>query len=518
MSNSSPRPEGRLLIPLFALAKLLLHLATSSGYGYFRDELYYLACAEHLDFGYVDHPSLSIFLLWIVRHTLGTSLLAIRFLPAVAGAATVALVGWMARRMGGGRLAQALAMTCALIAGSYLAHDHFYSMNAFELLLWAAAAALLVRLKTEEDPQRHGRIWIALGIVLALGLANKISVLWLGAGLGAGMLLGPERRWLATRWPWIAGGIAALGAAPYAIWNFLHDWPTPEFIRNASGSKMAHVSPLDFLHGQYETMHPWTLPLWLGGLAWLFFHPQGKRFRLLGWIYLVVLAILVANGTSRSGYLAPAYTWLFAAGGNAAEGLLQRFRGRWPYRLGWAAVVVLLAGGVIAAPFALPVIPVERYVAYAKALGVQPETAEKKELGDLPQHFADMHGWPEIVATIEGVYRTIPDAEKPRTRVYAPDYGIAGAIDLFGPPLGLPKAISGHNSYWLWGPGSYDGGPLIVVGGEEKEAAAVCTQVERAATIECGRCMPYENHRPVWLCRGLKVPIGQVWKEVKNFS
>jgi hypothetical protein len=510
------------MILAFALVKLVLHLATTSGYGYFRDELYYLACTEHLDFGYVDHPSLSVFLLWIVRHTLGTSLFALRLLPALASAATVYLVGWMARRMGGGRLAQALAMTCALIAGSYLSVGHFYSMNAFELTFWTAAAALLVRLLTEDDPGRTGRIWIALGIVLALGLANKISVLWLGAGLGVGLVMGPERRFLATRWPWIAGAIAALGALPYAIWNYLHGWPTPEFVRNSSGSKMAHVSPLDFLSGQIDTMHPWTLPLWLGGLLWLFFAPRGKRFRLLGWIYLVVFAILVANGTSRSGYLAPAYTWLFAAGGNAAEGLLARFRGRWqPLRqgLGWAAVAVLLAGGVIGAPFALPVLPVERYIAYARALGVQPETAEKKELGDLPQHYADMHGWPEIVATVDAVYRKIPDAEKGRTGIYAPDYGVAGAIDHFGPPLGLPKAMSGHNSYWLWGPGKYDGGPLIVVGGDEEDIAAVCAgKVERAATIECGRCMPYENHNPVWLCPGLKASVGEVWKRVKNFS
>src|SRR5262249_18207513 len=168
----------------FALAKLALHLATSSGYGYFRDELYYLACTEHLDLGYVDHPALSVLLLWVVRHTLGTSLLALRLLPALAGAATVALGGLMARRMGGGRLAQALAMTAALIAGEYLSLDHFYSMNAFDVLFWCLAAYLVVRLSAGGDP----RLWLLLGLVLGLGLANKISVLWLAASLRVRLL------------------------------------------------------------------------------------------------------------------------------------------------------------------------------------------------------------------------------------------------------------------------------------------------------------------------------------------
>ncbi len=506
------------MILLFALAKLVLHLATSSGYGYFRDELYYLACTEHLALGYVDHPTLSVLLLWGVRHTLGTSLWAIRLLPALAGAATVGLVGWMARRLGGGRLAQALALSCALIAGQYLALDHFYSMNAFEILAWAGAAALLIRLLAEEgeaEPRTWGRLWVALGGVLALGLANKISVLWLGAGIGAGMLLTPRRRWLATPWPWIAGGIAALGLLPYLAWQVQNGWPTREFVRNAGSEKMAHVAPLDFLLGQIESMHPFTLPLWLGGLAWLLFAAPGRRFRLLGCAYLTVLAILIANGTSRSGYFAPAYTWLFAAGGVAAESLLRR---PWPRRLGWAGVWLLLAGGILAAPFALPLLPVARYIAYGRLLGVQPDTEERKEIGALPQFYADMHGWPEIVDTVEGVYRSLPAAERRRTGIFAPDYGIAGAIDHYGPARGLPHAASGHNNFWLWGPGRWDGGPLIVIGGRKDDLEGACARVERRATLDCGYCMPYENGRPVWLCTGLKVPAATLWPQLKHYD
>jgi len=499
------------MILLFALAKLVLHLATSSSYGLFRDELYYLACTEHLGLGYVDHPALSILVLWVVRHGLGTSLLALRLLPALAGAATVALVGLIARRMGGGHLAQALAMTAALIAGQFLSSDGYYSMNAFDILVWCLAGYLVVLLITDGDP----RLWLLLGLILGLGLANKISVLWLGAGLGVGILLSAERRWLRTRWPWLAGGIAGLLGAPYLVWQVQNGWPTREFIHNATAEKMVQVSLGAFLHGQVETMNPFTLPLWLGGLAWLFFHPQGKRFRILAWAYLAVFVILVANGSSRAGYLSPAYTWLFAAGGAGAEAVLARWRVSWA---GWVAVAVLLAGGVVGAPFALPLLPADRYVRYAAALGVQPATEERKELSALPQFFADFQGWPQIVDTLAGVYNLLPAGERPQARVLAPDYGVAGAVDFFGPAHGLPHAISGHNSYWLWGPDGWDGGPLIVVGWRQERLAELFGRVERAATIECGLCMPYENHRPVWVCRDPKVSIAAFWAQVKHYD
>ncbi|HEY0783520.1 MAG TPA: glycosyltransferase family 39 protein, partial [Thermoanaerobaculia bacterium] len=268
------------MIVLFSLAKLVLHLLTAHGYGYFRDELYYLACTEHLAAGYVDHPALSIVVLWLVRHTLGTSLLALRLVPTLAGAATVALVGAMARQMGGGRLAQALAMTGALVAGSFLSLDFFYSMNALDLLLWAWAAYLIVRLC--ETGGEGARLWLLLGLALGLGLANKISVLWLGAGLATGLVVLPERRWLKTLGPWLASTLALLGGLPYLLWNAANGWPTREFIHNATTQKMVAVSFVAFVRGQIESMNPFTLPLWLAGLAFLFFQPLGKRFRLLG--------------------------------------------------------------------------------------------------------------------------------------------------------------------------------------------------------------------------------------------
>lgn len=493
----------------------MAHLLTSSGYGIFRDELYYLACSEHLAAGYVDQPPLSIFVLWLARHTLGDSLFAVRLVPALLGAGTVALVGLLAKELRGGRLAQALAMTAALVAPEYLGLDHFYSMNAFDLFFWAWSALLLARITNGAGP----RLWLWLGVVLGLGLLNKISVLWLGAGLGVALLVTAERRWLATRWPWLAGGLAAAIFAPHVLWQVAHGWPTLEFIANATGEKMVEVAFLDFVAGQVDMMLPFSLPLWLAGLGYLLFHPEGRKHRLLAVVYLTAFAVLAFSGSSRSGYLAPAYTWLFAAGGVAVERWLARPRvARWRPALATLMFSLLLAGGAVAAPLALPLLPVEQHVRYARALGQAPETEEKKELGELGQFFADMHGWEEIVSGVAEVHGRLTPAEREAARVFAPDYGVAGAIDHLGRARGLPPAISGHNNYWLWGPRGWDGRVLIVVGSNEERLRSLFDQVERAGTTDCGYCMPYENGRPIWICRGLKQPVADLWPTVKHFD
>ena len=500
--------DRRALIVFFALVKLALHLATSSGYGYFRDELYYIACARHLDWGYVDHPALSILLLERTLAWLGDSLPAIRLLPALAGAATIGCVGAIAGELGGRRFAMVLAMTAALIAPYYLGVDHVYSMNAFDLLFWALAAWLLVRISKEG----RRRDWVALGVVLGLGLANKVSVLWLGAGIFVGLLATRERRWLVTPWPFVAGGIACLGMVPYLLWQRSHDWATLEFVHNATSEKMKAIAPLEFLLGQVGMMHPLNLILWVPGLAALFFAARFRSFRSLGWIYVTVLVILIGAGTSRSGYLAPAYTWLLPVGACLVESLVRR------PALRTALVTLWVAAGVVLAPLALPLLPVETYIAYAGALGVTASTEERKEVGELPQFYADMHGWSEIVDAVAGVYRTLPERDQERASVYAPDYGIAGALDLLGSERGLPLASSGHNNYWLWGPKGV-GEVWIVIGGTEENLARRFERVELAlASLDCGYCMPYEAERAVWICRSPKSSISELWSTLKHYD
>ena len=495
---------------LVALATIAVHLYANRGYGYFRDELYYLACAEHLDLGYVDHPPLSIAILWVVRTLLGGSLTALRLVPALAGALTVWLAGLIAARFGGGRFAQLLAAVAVAIGPGHLAITNFYSMNAIDLVVWAGAVSLFV---TAIDRPSTGR-WIALGVTLGLGLLNKVSVLWLDAGLGAGLLFTRARVVLRTPGPWLAAAIAAVLFAPHVIWQVRHDWPTLEFVRNATADKMVSVSPAQFVADQILTMHPMTVPVTLAGLWWLVAGPERRRWRAVAWTFLVPLAILMTSGKARAYYLGPAYPPVFAAGAVAIA--------QWTSRPGWtwvrpALVVAMIAGGAVTAPVALPILPVDRQIAYSRALGVHPRSEERTDVGELPQHLADMFGWPELVEAVARVYHQLPEADRRKAAIYTDNYGRAGAVDFFGPAHRLPKAVSGHNSYFLWGPRDATGEVLIIIGGDLEDHLPDFAEVRPAAVVRCRYCMPYEAEVTLYVGRGLKKPLPLLWSEVKKY-
>lgn len=475
---------------------------------YFRDEFYYLACSHRMAWGYVDQPPFSIAFLWVLRHLAGDSLMALRTAAALVAALSVWLTGRIAARLGAGGFGQALAMAAAAVAPMLLGLGSFYSMNVFDVFFWTLAASIVVDILDRPSASR----WLLLGIVLGLGLLNKISVLWLGAGIAAGLVLTSQRRLLLTPGPWIAGAAAALLFAPHVVWQVTHGWPTLEFIRNASAEKMQTSTPLQFLAGQVMNMHPITLPVWLAGLLYLLFSPRAARYRVLAIAFIAVAAILIVNSTSRSGYLAAGYPMLFAAGGTSFDTLIQRPAWR------TALLVVLLTCGAITAPLAVPLLPVETSVRYSRALGVAPDTEEKKELARLPQFFADRQGWDRFVDQVAVAFERLTPAERARTTVLTGNYGEAGAIEHLGRARGL-TAISGHNNYWLWGPSAYDGGVLIVLSRSRQRQEERFTTVELAGEIDCGECMPYENHLSIFIGRGMKPPpLAERWPSFKHYN
>jgi hypothetical protein len=491
------------------VAKLALQLVFLTGYGIFRDELYYIACADHLAWGYVDHPPFSIFVLWVAKGLFGDSLFTIRLVSAIAGALTVLLVGLMTRRLGGGSPAQLLAMLATTLAPIYLGTNHVFSMNTFELLIWAAAVYLLVVILDHGDP----RVWLLLGLVLGLGLQNKISVLWLGAGIFVGFLASPQRRLLLSAWPWIGGLISALVFLPHVLWQIAHDWPTLEFMRNATQQKMAGHTSVEFLSSQILVMGPTNLIVWLPGLIWLLASQRAQRFRSLGWIYLVVLAILLVSGTSRSGYLSPAYTWLLAAGAVFWFDVLQERKHL--FSLLTSAVGV---GNLVLLPMAIPALSEPTYIRYASLLGMEPSTEEKKDVAELPQFYADMHGWRELAETFADVVDSLDPAERQSARILGLNYGIAGAVDYFGSDLGLPPAISGHNNYWLWGPGDWDGSVMVIKGASVEAISRYYDNVEQVATFNCDYCMPYEDNVPIFVGRDPIISVDEAWARLKNYD
>jgi hypothetical protein len=498
------------IIASFSLVALLVHLLTNGGYGYFRDELYYLACAQHLDFGYVDQPPLSILLLRLSEALFGDSLFAIRVLPAFAGAATVALTGLVARELGGRGWAIALACAGSLCALFNLAVGNFFSMNAFEPLFWMGAVYLLVRIINGGSPT----LWLWLGVLLGVGLENKHSTAFFGAGILVGLLLTPERRHFAEKSIWLGGAIAFAIALPNILWQALHHWPTYELLSNiAHSNKNVALSPAQFIAQQAVFLNPGTLPLWLAGLFWLFGSRDGRRYCALGIIYLVTLAeFIILHG--KSYYLAPAYPMLFAAGGVAIERVFA-------VRLTWlkpALLAAILLAGALFAPVIVPILSPNKLVGYMRAIHFEPPRTETSHTGALPQIFADQFGWEEMVGSVAHVYHHLQPEDEKRAAIFCQNYGEAGAIDFFGPKLGLPPAISGHQNYFLWGPRDWAGEVILVLDTDADEERELFGSVEDLGQIVSSPwAMPFERRNHIYLCRDLKISVRELWPRVKKW-
>jgi hypothetical protein len=492
-----------------AAAKLLVQLAGINHYGVFRDELYYMACGEHLAWGYVDQPPLIALIAWFVRHVFGNSLFSIRLLPVLAGAAVVFLTGILARELGGGRLGQFLAAAAILFAPAYLAFDSFLSMNAFEPLFWLLCAWIAVRIVKGASP----KWWLAFGALAGIGLENKHTMLVFGFALVAGLVLSGEWQVFRSRWIWIGGLIAFALFLPNLLWEAHHGWPQIEVVRNAQLYKNVAISPLRFLAEQVAFLGPLSLPIWAGGLAWFFFAREGKRFRFLGWAYLIVLGIFMGLG-GKSYYALPVYPLLMAAGGVAFERFIAPRGRRW---LATAFPALVILGGLIAVPFGVPVLPVGMFLRYSQMLPYSRAVTTERDAvnAELPQLYADMFGWDNIAAGVAGVYRDLPASDRADCAILGGNYGETGAIDYYGPALGLPKAIGGHNSYFYWGPRGYSGACVIVFGERSGEFTRLFGEVQRVATITSAHAMPNEQSVAVYVCRKPIAPLAVLWPRFK---
>jgi hypothetical protein len=503
--------SGMALIWAIALAKFLFHVYFNNRYGYFRDEFDYIACGNHLAWGYVDQPPLIPFLIHICRAVLGDSLRSIRFIPALASSLLVVQTALIAREFGGRRFALLLSAITVVVAPQYLSNGGMLTTNCLEPNLWMGCAYFAILAIKRNDP----RYWLWFGVIAGIGLEEKYTIALFGFGIVVGLLLTKQRRLLLDKWLWLGGIAAFLIFLPNLLWNVHYHWPFLQLMHNirADGRDVV-LGPGQYFVQQTILVHPLTAPIWIAGLIALFFSARLKPYRFLAWSYVVCYAVLfVLHG--KNYYLAPVYPMLLAAGAVVIDFAFDRRSTAW---LKPAIAIVLLASGAHLAPVTVPILSPDHFIAYAKTLPFKlPVMEHEHERAPLPQWYADQFGWQEIVDETALAWNQIPLAERADCAIYAQDYGQAGAIDFLGRRYGLPPALSGHQTYFLWGPRGYSGKCMIVLG-ERKEKLE--TYFDSVQFVGLSPDNPYalEKKIGVDICRGPKFgTLAQVWPEFKKW-
>jgi hypothetical protein len=492
-----------LILLLLALCGTLIHILLNGQYGFHRDELDILINARQLDWGYVAYPPFTPFLARIGLELFGESLRGLRILPALAQGIVIFLTGWMARDMGGKRMAQVLAAFAVFIAPVALMAGTLMQYFAFDYLWWVVVAFFMVRLLATDD----ARYWLGIGAGIGFGMMTKFTIAFWVIGLVIAVLVTPARKYLRSKWLYLGAGLALLIYLPNLIWQIRHDFISLDFLSAIHARDVEWGRADDFLINQLiETTNPFSLPLWTVGLGVCLFSASMKRFRALSWMYIVTFILfLISRG--RSYYVAPAYVMLLAAGCVGFEQWLAE-RAQKTRRLGfgflWSAQVV---GSLIGIVLMKPVAPINSSL-WEMTSGINEEVVE-------------MVGWQDLTSQVATIYRSLPEREKSQTAILAGNYGEAGALDLYGKEYGLPPVISGTNSLWYRGYGEPEPETVIVVGFEHSYASHFFSSCELQGKVTNRYQVKNEettHHTSLFVCRQPRRPWNDLWQEMQWFQ
>ena len=508
---------------VFAAAKLVLQfvltLWTSHvGYGYFRDEFYYIACGRHLAWGFVDHGPIVAVQARVGELLFGDSVFAIRIFSAVAGAVMVFLTGVIAWAMDGRRPAQALAMFGVIVCPQYIGTDGYLSMNSFEPVFWMICAlALLMMLRRASER----RWWIVFGVAAGVGLLNKPSMAFFLVAVGVGLLVTSQRKVLFSRWAAVGIALLILIALPNVVWQVHHHWPTLEFLHNGQiRHKNVALNPLQFLLAQVSTMQPVNSLIWITGVVSLLRAKSIRDGRWLG-IGYVVFFVAMAGMHAKDYYLAGIYPAPFAAGAIAWERKFANSGGVVRNRVVAFPVFegVLLVTSVLILPMASPVLRPEAWIRYTSAMHLHGDKMETSATGPLPQFYADRFGWDQLTNDVVSTYRSLSKEDQKQACLVMTNYGEAGALDLLGRKMepSLPPAIADQNSYWDWGTHGCNWQVVIFVGDATlEEMNARYESVQLVGHLDDPYAMPFE-HKPVYLARRRKPSMRVDWADWKDY-
>jgi hypothetical protein len=494
-----PAATPKLGIGVIAAVAFCIEMAVSARYGYVRDELYFLAAGHHLAFGFVDQPPLTPLLARLAAAVPSGALAGLRVLPALGMAALVVLTAAMSRLLGAGRTGQLLAALATATCAEYLGAMHELTTTTPDFVCWAVLLLLVTRLLVSQDP----RWWMAIGSWAGIASEAKWNIWFLVAGLAAGFLATDARRLLRSRYLLIGAAIAAALAAPDLVWQAAHGWPSLAVFRSLQGA--AGHNRVVYWPAQLLFTGIALTPVWAAGVMWSLRSQAARRFRPGALACVIVIALQFVLG-GKPYYAGGAYTFLLAAGSVPLERWLAARRplaGRIAPAAAMAAAMV--ASGVAAAPVALPVLP-------ARALATVPLQKINYDLGE-------EIGWPKLVALVAREYHALPAAQRRRTAILTGNYGEAGAIERYGPGLGLPQAYSGANNFWLWGPPPTADSAAVAVNVDPSLLRREFSHVRLVATFWNGLGVSDdEQGAQIWVATGLRSPWARSWPGFRDYS
>jgi hypothetical protein len=423
----------------------LLHFFSNSNYGLHRDEYLCLDEANHLGWGFLEVPPITP-LIGKISLMFGSEPFFIRFFPAICGVLTLWLICKMVQEMGGKFWAILLAGLAYIFAPAFLRSCTFLMPVCFNQFWWTLSAFLMIKITKNNIP----KYWYLLGIVGGLAFQTKYSIVFFYVAIFGGLLMTSHRKLLFIKYPWIALGIALGIAFRNLLWQHTHGWPVIHHMADLAETQLVNVSAFNFIFDQLW-VHGASILVWLPGLIWLFW--KGKKFRFLGWTFVFTIGILVLL-SGKSYYSFGAYPMLMSAGGIFWERL---FLGK-PIGLKVGVLVTMLFPNFFLLPMGLPILKIENVPAYCgklAELGIE-QRWEDGVVYQIPQDYADMHGWLELPEKVAKIYHALPPEKQKRTQIWGGHYGQAGVLNLFREKYNLPECVSMNASYPMWMPDSVD--------------------------------------------------------------
>ena len=473
----------------------------ATNYGYFRDELYYIVSGtQHLSLGYVDFPPFTAYVAALLNLTSKDSLVSIHVVPALNEAILVFVSGMIAGELGGGRKAQLLTAISTFLSFGLLAFGSLFTPDSFDSLWWSILAYLVIRIVK----RREARLWALAGCVIGVGLLTKLTISFFVLALLISFLVIPtERGYLRSKWILVGGLLAVVFILPMVYWNSINGWPMVHFYQDFTGD-FSGGGPLNYFITQMAIISIFNAPVFVIGLYFYLRSNEGNGLRALGLAYLILYAFMTILNL-KTYYLTPIYPMLFAGGALLIEKSSNSKKGtfRWFGSKPFIASLVVVA--LLLSPVVMPILS-------------PPTMISKYGASDYQMVNADRYGWSKMVSNLSTAFDALPYNIRNQACIFTSNYGEASAINFFGPSFGLPKAISGHNNYYIWGPDACSGHVLVTVGIPLNASQQTAQNATLLTTITCQYCISYEQTLPIFLWYNQSFSLAAVWAQLRHYD